>query len=182
MEPGSARWSRSRGRRRLAHSHVLITTQRAGIRSSLGDVLAKVGVGVAPPQQAQVVGRDGRRARAADARGEIDERACAARKLHRERIGLGSRLRVRLGQRLLQILQVSSSWSIRALRSEEAPKRSRRSRATSSLSRSTAISDTSRAARSARIMAWAWQRDRWEAAGLGRVRHARREEHIAQRL
>lgn len=48
---------------------------------------------------------------------------------------------------------VSSSRSIRALRSEEVPKRFHRSRATSCFSRSTAISDKSRAARSARIMA-----------------------------
>ncbi len=98
-----------------------------------------------------------------------------------ERFGLGGRLRLGLGQRLLQILQDEFELVDPSLRSEEVPNRSRRSRATSSFSRSTAISEASRAARSARIMAWAAQ-DPWEAAGA-RARSARlREEHILQAL
>ena len=151
-----------------------ITTQRAGIRSRVSVTSSPRGRRRAPPQQAQVVGL-GWRMRS---RGRCSGKSLRAG-LRWEEVGVvcgsGSAACASVSASVSsRSSNVSSSWSIRALRSEEAPKRSRRSRATSSLSRSTAISDTSRAAPLGQDHGVSGSEIGGKRRGLKRVRHTLR--------
>ncbi len=167
--PEPARSSRSRCTRsaRVRADH---DPARRDPLQGLGDVLAEVtkarsaatGAGRRPGWTTRSRGR---------CSAEAGGRACAARKPHRR--ALRARRPPALGSRPAspQILQDEFELGDPGAALRGGPEPFSPQPATSSFSRSTAISEASRAARSARIMAWAAARS-VGSGGLGRVRHA----------